>query len=110
MASVELLSRMNEVILNKNNLVMKRLWNPDTNTYENDALDKKTKEMPGLVVRYRRMLRCDDCIRYHLGKCHEIGITTAQVHEIFAVANSVGGTICNSAYPSGSRVLGRIGK
>ena len=72
---------------------MKRLWNPDTNTYENGALDTKTKEMPGLVVRYRWILRCDDCINYHLGKCHELGITTARVYEIFAVANIVGGTI-----------------
>ena len=44
-------TRMNEVILGKNNLVMKRLWNLDTNTYEQGAIDKKTKEMPGLVVR-----------------------------------------------------------
>ena len=44
-------TRMNEVILNKNNLVLKRLWNLDTNTYEDGALDKKTKEMLGLVVR-----------------------------------------------------------
>ncbi len=44
-------TRMNEVILRKNNLVMKRLWNLDTNTYEKGALDTKTKEMPGLVVR-----------------------------------------------------------
>ena len=86
-------TRMNEVILSKNNLVMKRLWNLDTNTYENGALDTKTKEMPGLVVRHRRMLRCDDCIKYHLGKCHELRLTTAQVYEIFAVANIVGGTI-----------------
>ena len=86
-------TRMNEVILGKNNLVMKRLWNLDTNTYENGALDTKTKEMLGLVVRHRRMLRCDDCIKYHLGKCHELGITTAQMYEIFAVANIVGSTI-----------------
>ena len=86
-------TRMNEVILGKNNLVMKRLWNLDTNTYENGALDTKTKEMLGLVVRHRRMLRCDDCIKYHLGKCHELGLTTAQVYEIFAVANIVGSTI-----------------
>jgi alkylhydroperoxidase/carboxymuconolactone decarboxylase family protein YurZ len=85
-------TRMNEVIPGKNNLVMKRLWNLDTNTYENGALDTKTKEMPGLVVRHRRMLR-DDCIKYNLGKCHELGLTTAQVYEIFAVANIVGGTI-----------------
>jgi len=84
-------TRMNEVILSKNNLVMKRLWNLDTNTYENGALDTKTKEMLGLVGSM--VLRCDDCIRYHLGKCHELGLTTAQVYEIFAVANIVGGTI-----------------
>ena len=84
-------SRMNEVILSKNNLVMKRLWNLDTNTYENGALDTKTKEMLGLVASM--VLRCDDCIKYHLGKCHELGITTSEMYEIFAVANIVGGTI-----------------
>ncbi len=61
-------SKMNEVILGKNNLVMKRLWNLDTNTYEAGALDVATKEMLGLVASM--VLRCDDCIRYHLGKCH----------------------------------------
>ena len=84
-------ARMNDVILGKNNLVMKRLWNLDTNAYENGALDKKTKEMLGLVASM--VLRCDDCIKYHLGKCHELGINTEQMYEIFAVANIVGGTI-----------------
>ncbi|MEO6637924.1 MAG: carboxymuconolactone decarboxylase family protein [Ginsengibacter sp.] len=83
--------KMNKVILSKNNLVMKRLWNLDTNTYENGALDKKTKEMLGLVASM--VLRCDDCIKYHLGKSHELGITTDEMYEIFAVANIVGGTI-----------------
>ena len=84
-------SKMNEVILSKNNLVMKRLWNLDTNTYEDGSLDKKTKEMLGLVASM--VLRCDDCIKYHLGKCYELQITTEQMYEIFAVANIVGGTI-----------------
>ena len=84
-------SRMNEVILSKNNLVMKRLWNLDSNTYEEGALDKKTKEMLGLVASM--VLRCDDCIKYHLAKNHELGVTTEQLYEIFAVANIVGGTI-----------------
>ena len=84
-------TRVNKVIFGQNNLVMKRLWNLDTNTYDDGALDKKTKEMPGLVASM--VLRCDDCIKYHLGKCHELGITTEQVYEIFAVANIVGGTI-----------------
>ncbi len=83
--------KMNEVILSKNNLVMKRLWNLDTNTYEEGALDSRTKEMLGLVASM--VLRCDDCIKYHLGKCYESGISTEEVYEIFAVANIVGGTI-----------------
>lgn len=84
-------TKMNEVILSKNNLVMKRLWNLDTNTYEAGSLDTKTKEMLGLVASM--VLRCDDCIKYHLGKCHEQGVTTEQLYEVFAVANIVGGTI-----------------
>lgn len=84
-------TRMNEVILRKDNLVIKRLWNLDSNTYAEGALDTKTKEMLGLVASM--VLRCDDCIKYHLGKCAELGISTEQVYEIFAVANIVGGTI-----------------
>jgi len=83
--------KMNDVILSKNNLVMKRLWNLDTNTYEEGSLDKKTKEMLGLVASM--VLRCDDCIKYHLGKSFELGVSTDQMYEIFAVANIVGGTI-----------------
>lgn len=84
-------NRMNDVILGKNNLVLKRLWNLDANTYEDGALDKATKEMLGLVASM--VLRCDDCIKYHLGKCFELNINTDQMYEIFAVANIVGGTI-----------------
>ena len=84
-------TKMNEVILSKDNLVIKRLWNLDTNTYAEGALDTKTKEMLGLVASM--VLRCDDCIKYHLGKCYELAITTDQMYEIFAVANIVGGTI-----------------
>jgi AhpD family alkylhydroperoxidase len=83
--------KMNKVILSKDNLVMKRLWNLDTNTYDDGALNKKTKEMLGLVASM--VLRCDDCIKYHLGKCHELGVNTDEMFEIFAVANIVGGTI-----------------
>ena len=84
-------TKMNEVILSKENLVIKRLWNLDTNTYAEGALDVKTKEMLGLVASM--VLRCDDCIKYHLGKSHELGITTEEMYEVFAVANIVGGTI-----------------
>ena len=83
--------RMNEVILAKDNLVIKRLWNLDTNTYAAGALDIKTKELLGLVASM--VLRCDDCIKYHLGKAHELKTTTEELYEVFAVANMVGGTI-----------------
>ncbi|HRX93170.1 MAG TPA: carboxymuconolactone decarboxylase family protein [Chitinophagaceae bacterium] len=84
-------SKMNDVILSKNNLVIKRLFNLDTNTYADGALDAKTKEMLGLVASM--VLRCDDCIKYHLGKVHELGTSTEQLYELFAVANIVGGSI-----------------
>ena len=84
-------TKMNEIILSKENLVIKRLWNLDTNTYAEGALDVKTKELLGLVASM--VLRCDDCIKYHLGKLHELEITTGQMYEVFAVANIVGGTI-----------------
>ena len=70
--------RMNEVILGNGNLVMKRLWNLDTNTYQEGALDVKTKEMLGLVASM--VLRCDDCIKYHLGKCNELGVNTDELY------------------------------
>ncbi len=83
--------KMNEVILSKDNLVMKRLWNLDANTYAQGALSIKTKELLGLVASM--VLRCDDCIKYHLGKAMEQGTTTEELYEVFAVANIVGGTI-----------------
>jgi AhpD family alkylhydroperoxidase len=84
-------SKMNDLILSKDNLVIKRLYNLDANTYAAGALDVKTKEMLGLVASM--VLRCDDCIKYHLEKCFEAGTQTDELYEIFAVANIVGGTI-----------------
>lgn len=84
-------TRMNEKLLSQDNLVLKRLFNLDTNTYQDGALPAKTKELLGLVASM--VLRCDDCIKYHLGKCHELGVTKDEIFETFAVANIVGGTI-----------------
>jgi AhpD family alkylhydroperoxidase len=84
-------SRMNERILSSDNRTIKRLFNLDTNTYAPGALDAKTKEMLGLVSSM--VLRCDDCVKYHLGKCVELGVTEAEVQEVFSVATVVGGTI-----------------
>lgn len=84
-------SMMNERILAKDNLVLKRLFNLDTNTYAEGALTSKTKEMLGLVASM--VLRCDDCVKYHLEKCFEQKVTTDEIMEVFSVANIVGGTI-----------------
>jgi AhpD family alkylhydroperoxidase len=84
-------SRMNEKILAADNKVMKRIYNIDTNTYMAGALPVKTKELLGLVSSM--VLRCDDCVKYHLEKCHEQGVTTEELFEVFAIANLVGGTI-----------------
>ena len=83
--------QMNERILSSDNLEIKRFFALDTRAYEGGALPVKTKELLGLVASL--VLRCDDCIKYHLGKCHEEGVTTEELYETFAVANIVGGTI-----------------
>ena len=84
-------SRMNDRIMDADNLVLKRLFNLDSNTYADGSLPVKTKEMLGLVASM--VLRCDDCIKYHLIKCHENGVSKTEVFEVFAIANIVGGTI-----------------
>ncbi|HUX53024.1 MAG TPA: carboxymuconolactone decarboxylase family protein [Williamwhitmania sp.] len=82
---------MNERLLAADNLVIKRIFNLDTNTYVDGALSAKTKEMLGLATSM--VLRCDDCVKYHLEQCFTLGVTKPEIMEIFAVANLVGGTI-----------------
>lgn len=84
-------TRMNEVILAKDNLVLKRFWSLDNQAYADGALPSKTKELLGLVASM--VLRCDDCIKYHLGKSYEEGVSTEEMYEVFAIANLVGGSI-----------------
>ena len=84
-------SKMNDALLSSDNKVMKRIFNTDTNTYLEGALPMKTKEMMGLVASM--VLRCDDCIKYHLLKCHELSMSKEELFEVFSIANVVGGTI-----------------
>lgn len=84
-------SEMNERILGADNKVIKRIFNLDTNAYMDGKLPVKTKEMIGLATSM--VLKCDDCVFYHLQKCYELGITKAQIFEVFSIANLVGGTI-----------------
>ncbi|TPV32914.1 carboxymuconolactone decarboxylase family protein [Paucihalobacter ruber] len=84
-------SRMNEKILDDNNKIIKRIFNLDTNAYQPGALDENTKELLGLVAS--AVLRCDDCVKYHLETSYKLGITKEQVSEALGIATLVGGTI-----------------
>lgn len=84
-------SKMNDRILGEDNLVIKRLYNLDTQTYQEGALAVKTKEMLGLTASL--VLRCDDCVKYHLEKAAQAGVSSEELFELLAVANIVGGTI-----------------
>lgn len=84
--------KMNQVILDEGNKTMKRFFSLDHQAYAEGALDVKTKELLGLIGSM--VLRCDDCIKYHLGKCYEQGTTKAEVYEVFSLANLIGGSIC----------------
>lgn len=85
-------TKMNERILAQDNKVLKRFFSLDNQAYQDGALNEKTKELLGLVASM--VLRCDDCIKYHLGTCHQLGVTTDEVYEVFSIANLVGGSIC----------------
>lgn len=84
--------KMNERILSQDNKVLKRFFSLDNQTYVEGALDAKTKELLGLVASM--VLRCDDCIKYHIGTAHELGTTEEELFEVFSIANLVGGSIC----------------
>lgn len=84
-------SKMNEKLLADNNKVIKRIFNVDTNAYMEGALDVKTKELLGLVAS--AVLRCDDCIKYHLETAYKNGVNKEEMMEAMGIATLVGGTI-----------------
>ncbi|MDP1697254.1 MAG: carboxymuconolactone decarboxylase family protein [Xanthomonadaceae bacterium] len=83
--------RMNERILAQDNQVVRRFFALDTQTYKPGVLDLKTKEMLGLVASL--VLRCDDCISYHVAQCHAAGVSRDELFEAFSVGLVVGGSI-----------------
>jgi len=85
-------SKMNAIILGEKNKVLNRFFSLDGAAYADGALPAKTKELLGLVASM--VLRCDDCITYHLLQSKEQGVTRDEVYEVFAIANLVGGSIC----------------
>ena len=84
-------AKMNERILSADHRAIKRFFGVDTLTYEPGALDARTKEMLGLVASM--VLRCDDCIAYHIQQCKNEGVTDAELYDVFSVALVVGGSI-----------------
>ena len=84
-------ARMNERILSEDNLTLKRFLALDTDVYAAGALDAKTKELLGLVASL--VLRCDDCVRYHVERCMDEGVTPAEMTEALTIAMVVGGSI-----------------
>jgi AhpD family alkylhydroperoxidase len=83
--------RMNKRILETDNLVLKRFYNLDSRAYEAGALPEKTKELLGLMGSM--VLRCDDCIAYHVEQCIKLGTTEAEFFELLSLAHIVGGSI-----------------
>ena len=90
-AFTEFRQRMNARILDQDNQVVRRFFALDTQTYKPGALDVKTKELMGLVASM--VLRCDDCISYHVAQCREAGVDRDEFFEAFSVALVVGGSI-----------------
>ena len=87
----EFRQRMNKRILDEPNQVVRRFFALDTQTYQAGALDVKTKELCGLVASL--VLRCDDCISYHVAQCAEAGVNREEMFEAFSVGLVVGGSI-----------------
>lgn len=87
----EFRQRMNQRILDEPNQVVRRFFALDTQTYQAGALDVKTKELMGLTASM--VLRCDDCISYHVAQCKEAGVSREELFEAFSVGLVVGGSI-----------------
>ncbi len=83
--------QMNTKLLDSGTVVTKRFFALDTQCYQSGALDDRTKEILGLVASI--VLRCDDCITYHLTRCSELEITSAEIIETFDIALIAGGSI-----------------
>jgi AhpD family alkylhydroperoxidase len=96
-------SRMNDLILGAGNLTINRFFALDQRAYEPGALGTKTKEMLGLVASL--VLRCDDCVTYHVVRCHEEGVSREELLEVFSVGLVVGGSI---VIPHLRRAMGRL--
>jgi|TARA_B110000014_G_C20114210_1_gene587916 AhpD family alkylhydroperoxidase len=83
--------KMNKRILKDDNKILHRIFNLDTKAFQEGALDVRTKELLGLTASM--VLRCDDCVKYHLESCHKAGLSGKEVAEALSISTLVGGTI-----------------
>lgn len=83
--------RLNETVMRNAGQVTKRFYSLDTQAYKAGALPAKTKELLGLTASL--VLRCDDCIKYHVIRCHEENVTAEELDEALSIGAIVGGTI-----------------
>lgn len=81
----------NSVVLDNADRIMKRLLSADSQAYSAGALTEQTKELLGLGTSL--VLRCDDCIAWHVHRCYETGISTEQLTEAMGIGMLVGGSI-----------------
>jgi AhpD family alkylhydroperoxidase len=84
-------ARLNEIVMRYAGLSMKRFYGLDSQVYREGALPARTKELLGLVASF--VLRCDDCVKYHLVRCHDEGVTSEELEEALTVGLVVGGSI-----------------
>ncbi|MFB0509985.1 MAG: carboxymuconolactone decarboxylase family protein [bacterium] len=83
--------RLNQIVMKYSGLSIKRFYSLDSQVYQKGALSRKTKDLLGLCASL--VLRCDDCIKYHLVRCYEQGVTSQEMEEALAIALVVGGSI-----------------
>lgn len=83
--------RLNEIVMRYADLTVKRFYGLDSQAYREGALSSKTKELLGLVASL--VLRCDDCIKYHIMQCNDEGVSTEEMVEALAIGLVVGGSI-----------------
>jgi AhpD family alkylhydroperoxidase len=83
--------RLNELVMAYAGLGTKRFFSLDSQVYREGTLSAKTKEMLGLVASL--VLRCDDCITYHVIRCHKEGLTDEEMEEVLSIGLIIGGSI-----------------
>ncbi|MCK5759950.1 MAG: carboxymuconolactone decarboxylase family protein [Candidatus Delongbacteria bacterium] len=88
---IEEREKLNDIVLENGGKTIKRFFNLDTNVYKSGAFSSKIKESLGLVASL--VLRCDDCINYHILQAKSEGVSDEEIDEIFSIALIVGGSI-----------------